>query len=171
MKAKSIQTGNTYHITFGRNDVLGEVIAATETGWQVRLAASDKVVKVNNSDRFLRKARTIRTTQEEQPEPQVEPAPEMPTEPQKKRGSIKGLMSGLDAAAKILTEDNTKMNVRQITEAAIERGYWSPEGKSPAATISSGIQREIRDKGQNSRFMRVGKGLFATYAPKDEQNY
>jgi len=36
MKAKSIILGNTYHMTLGRNEVLGEVIAETETGWQVR---------------------------------------------------------------------------------------------------------------------------------------
>ncbi|GHV09203.1 hypothetical protein AGMMS50229_18930 [Campylobacterota bacterium] len=65
MKAKSIQIGNTYHITLGRNEVLGEVIEAADKGWNVRLTASGKVIKVNNSDRFLRKARTIATTQDE----------------------------------------------------------------------------------------------------------
>ena len=65
MKAKNITLGNTYHMTLGRNEVLGEVIAETETGWQVRLTASDKVIKVNNADRFLRKARMVATTQDE----------------------------------------------------------------------------------------------------------
>ena len=190
MKPNSITLGNTYHITLGRNEVLGEVIAETETGWEVRLTASDKGIKVNNADRFLRKARIVATTQDE-PNEAVVATPdakttkgktktptttELPqnenvaTEQPKKRGGTKGLMSGLDAAARVLTEDNTEMNVRQIAEAAIERGYWNPAGATPAATISSAIMREIRDKGEQSRFFKAGKGLFATYAPKEEQN-
>jgi hypothetical protein len=168
MKAKNIITGNIYHITLGRNEVAGEVIEATENGWNVRLIASDKVIKVNNSERFLRKARMIPTINETQDETEptveitqkVEATPDA-VDPQKKRGGIKGQMSGLDAAARVLAENNTEMNVRQIAEAAIERGYWSPGGATPHATISSGIQREIRDKGKKSRFVKVSKGLFA----------
>jgi len=184
MKAKSIILGNTYHMTLGRNEVLGEVIAETETGWQVRLTASDKVIKVNNADRFLRKARMIATTQDEATVARQDtkatkgkakttktPQNENVEADQPKHGGIKGLMSGLDAAARVLTEDNTEMNVRQIAEAAIERGYWSPAGATPQATISSAIQREIVSKGAESRFFKAGKGLFATYAPKEEQNY
>ena len=185
MKPNSITLGNTYHITLGRNEVLGEVIAETETGWEVRLTASDKMIKVNNADRFLRKARMIATTQDEPDAINATPdakATKIPTtteppqngnvatEEPKKRGGIQGQMSGLDAAARVLTEDNTEMNVRQITEAAIERGYWNPAGATPSATISSAIMREIRDKGEQSRFFKAGKGLFATYAPKEEQN-
>ena len=177
MKAKSIQIGNTYHITLGRNEVLGEVIAETETGWEVRLTASDKIIKVNNSERFLRKARTIATTQDEAavatPEikaskgktktPKAAKTPQsenVEAEQPKKHGGVKGQMSGLDAAAMVLAEDNTEMNVRQIAEAAIARGYWAPMGATPHATIASAIIREIRNKGEQSRFLKVGKGVF-----------
>ncbi|GHV09749.1 hypothetical protein AGMMS50229_20370 [Campylobacterota bacterium] len=68
MKPKNILINNVYHITLGRNEVLGEVIEATETGWQIRLIASDKMIKVNSPDRFIKKARTIPTINEEQVE-------------------------------------------------------------------------------------------------------
>ena len=185
MKAKSIILGNTYHMTLGRNEVLGEVIAETETGWQVRLTASDKVINVNNADRFLRKARVVATTQDEATDAaqdtkatkgkaktlKADKTPQnenVEAEQPKKRGGIKGLMSGLDAAARVLTEDNTEMNVRQIAEAAIERGYWSPAGATPAATISSAIQREIARLGNESRFYKAGKGLFAAVEGQTE---
>jgi len=49
-------------------------------------------------------------------------------------------LSGLDAAYRVLVEIGTPLNVRQIAEAILERGY-SPnlKGKTPQATISSSM--------------------------------
>jgi hypothetical protein len=173
MQEKSIQVGSTYHITLGRNEVLGEVVAETETGWEVRLTASDKVIKVNSAERFLRKARTIATTQDEAsvatPDAEVvEPKSRTPksaktpqienvaTEKPKREG-----MSGLDAAHSVLVEIGTPLNARQITDLVIEKGYCpNLKGKTPHSTISSGMQREIARLGTESRFYKAGKGLF-----------
>jgi hypothetical protein len=38
---------------------------------------------------------------------------------------------------------------------------WQTEGKTPAATLSSAILREITTKGDAARFRKVGPGKFA----------
>ena len=164
MKAKSIILGTTYHITLGRNEVLGEVVEETETGWNVRLTASDKVIKVNNPDRFIRKARMIPTTQNEVVvETQAQDVIE-PEKPQREEG-----ISAINAAHRVLVEIGTPLNVRQIAEAAIERGYCpNLKGKTPQATISSALQRDITRKGSASRFYKAGKGQYAAVECRSE---
>jgi len=78
----------------------------------------------------------------------------------------KGQMSGLDAAAKVLGEAGKPLNCKAIVEQALAKGYWSPGGKTPAATIYSAILREIQTKGQASRFTKAAPGRFALAAPK-----
>jgi hypothetical protein len=117
MQAKSIIIGNVYHITLGRNEVQGEVIEATEKGWNVRLLASDKVIKVTSESRFIRKARTIAITGDT---PKANGKKAKATTPKQPKGD--GL-SALDAAHKVLVEIGTALTVRQITEIIIEKRY------------------------------------------------
>jgi hypothetical protein len=71
-------------------------------------------------------------------------------------------MSGLDAAVAILAAAKEPMNVKAIVEQAEAKGLWkSRTGKTPAATISAAIGREIVAKGKDSRFKKVDRGLFA----------
>jgi len=161
MKSKNVILNTIYHITLGRNEVLGEVIEATDNGWNVRLLSSDKIVKVNNAERFIRKARTIATTGDA---PVEEPEVVVETEATPKKSKTpkqpKEGMSALDAAHKVLIEISTPLNAKQITELVIERGYCpNLKGATPHATISSSVQREIA-KGTGSRFYKAGKGLF-----------
>jgi hypothetical protein len=70
-------------------------------------------------------------------------------------------MSGLDAAAKVLAEAGEPLNCKAIVERAFEAGYWRSDGKTPWATVYSSIIREIADKGDESRFVKVERGKFA----------
>jgi hypothetical protein len=69
--------------------------------------------------------------------------------------------SGLDAAAKVLAEAGEPLNCKTIVERAFEAGYWQSEGKTPAATVYAAILREMQNKGDESRFVKAGRGLFA----------
>lgn len=72
--------------------------------------------------------------------------------------------SGLSAAALVLSKASEPMTADAIIKAAADQGLWkSPGGKTPAATISSAIRREI-GKGGASRFKLAGRGLFAATA-------
>jgi len=74
---------------------------------------------------------------------------------------VKSQMSGLDAAAKVLGESKTPLNCPAIIEAVFKAGYWTSNGKTPAATIHTAIVTEIAKKGDKSRFEKVGRGLFS----------
>lgn len=143
MSSKQITIGDIYMIKLGRNEVEAEVTEQLENGWNVRLTASDKIIKVASVDRFLRKVKT---------------KPEQPTK--KKGGAVKGLMSGLEAAAFILKQTGRPMRVKEIAEIAIREQLWGSEGATPWASIASSIIRDIAAKGEDSRFEKIDKGLF-----------
>jgi HB1, ASXL, restriction endonuclease HTH domain len=73
-----------------------------------------------------------------------------------------GKMSALDAAAKVLTEKGVAMTCPELIGVMAAKGYWSsPGGKTPAATLSAAILREIAVKGDAARFARTAPGRFA----------
>ena len=74
---------------------------------------------------------------------------------------VKSQMSGLDAAAKVLGEAGAPLNCPAIIAAVFKAGYWTSNGKTPAATIHTAIITEIAKKGDKSRFEKVGRGLFS----------
>ncbi|MGD0572287.1 MAG: winged helix-turn-helix domain-containing protein [Sedimentisphaerales bacterium] len=68
--------------------------------------------------------------------------------------------SGLDAAARVLRETGKPMRCPDIIKMALEKGYWSTKGATPAATVYSAIIREIANKGNRSRFRKSARGEF-----------
>lgn len=70
-------------------------------------------------------------------------------------------LSGLDAAAKVLSSSRSPMRCGDIAKAVIAKGLWKTDGKTPAATLNAAIIREIRAKGKQSRFRKTDRGLFA----------
>ncbi len=92
-------------------------------------------------------------TKAEQPEAVTAAAPEAPV-------AKDGKLSGLDAAAKVLAEAGEPLSAKAITDRMIANGLWKTEGKTPAATIYSAMFREIKVKGDASRFAKADKGKF-----------
>ncbi len=74
-------------------------------------------------------------------------------------------MSGLDAAAKVLTEAGKPMRCEEIVTQVQARGLWKTKGRTPRATIYAAVIREIAAKGKESRFRKTDRGMFA--AAKD----
>ena len=79
----------------------------------------------------------------------------------KRAKKAKGAMSGLDAAARVLQETGAAMSCQAMLEVMLAKGYWSAGGQTPAATIYSALVREIAGKGEQARFKKVDRGLFA----------
>lgn len=71
-----------------------------------------------------------------------------------------GKLSILDAAARVLKESGEPMKCKQMIDKMIAAKYWQTSGKTPAATLSSALQREITTKGKESRFRKTDRGLF-----------
>jgi hypothetical protein len=54
------------------------------------------------------------------------------------------------------------MSCPELIAAMAAQGYWtSPTGKTPAATLSAALQREIVVKKDQSRFQKTGPGRYA----------
>ena len=80
----------------------------------------------------------------------------------KEAGAETKKLSALDAAAKVLAESGQPMSCKEIIETMAKKGYWSsPGGKTPSATLYSGIIKEIATKGKESRFQKTDRGQFA----------
>jgi len=67
---------------------------------------------------------------------------------------------GLSAAVKVLQEAGQPLNCQEMIKRILEKGYWKTDGKTPAATIYSAIIREIKEKGEASRFRKTQRGKF-----------
>ena len=71
-----------------------------------------------------------------------------------------GKMSGLDAAAQVLAEAGEPLSCQEIVKRMLEKGLWETQGRTPHATIYSGLLRDLQKNGEASRFRKVGKGRF-----------
>ena len=75
-------------------------------------------------------------------------------------------LSALDAAAKVLADEGKPMNCPELIEAMTKKGLWtSPNGLTPAATLSAAILRETKVKGAEARFVKTERGKFSAKAP------
>jgi hypothetical protein len=101
----------------------------------------------------------LASEQPEKPEPakpKRERKAKTPTEPQEKKGSA------LDAAFRVLVEAGKALTCKEMIGAMAIKGYWSsPGGKTPDATLCSAILREIKMKGEQSRFIKAAPGRFS----------
>lgn len=71
-------------------------------------------------------------------------------------------MSQIDAALAVLAKAGEPMNCRAMVEAMAAKGFWSsPGGQTPHATLYASLLRHIRDKGNDARFAKTDRGLFA----------
>ena len=52
------------------------------------------------------------------------------------------------------------LSAKDIVEQAFAKGYWKSDGKTPAGTIYAAMLREAAQKGEASRFRKVGRGMF-----------
>jgi len=71
-------------------------------------------------------------------------------------------MSLLDAAAHLLSlGTGDPMRCKDIVDLAVQRNLWTPgKGKTPASTLYAAIHREIKTKGDASRFRKAERGKF-----------
>ena len=79
----------------------------------------------------------------------------------KKTAASEKKLSLLAAALEVLKADDAAMNTKQMVEEAKARRLWTPgAGKTPEQTLYSAIMREIKAKGDNSRFVKDARGHF-----------
>ena len=79
-----------------------------------------------------------------------------------KKGKGERGLSLLDAAAQVLKSNGGRpMRCSEMVARVMERGLWTTDAPTPAATLYSAILREQKTKGSKSRFKKVDRGEFA----------
>jgi restriction system protein len=81
-------------------------------------------------------------------------------------------VNSLEAIYRVLEEAGKPLSVMEITKLILEKGYWSTQGKTPAATISATLSSDVKEKGAMSRFIHTGPaqyGLNPKYTPPAEK--
>ena len=169
MKKNEVKIGHTYSAKV--TDKVVNVRIDSESrhgGWDATNLATGKKIRIKSPARLrsavggpksATSAKKEKATKEPKAETKANTAQTGATRAKKAKGEKKA--SGLDAAAKILQESGKEMNVKEILDAILTKGYWkSPEGKTPRATIYSSIIREIAAKGKESRFKKAERGKF-----------
>jgi hypothetical protein len=116
----------------------------TQKEWAKQRTPKDNGVVTEEDEQYIKEAKTM--------------AKKTKTVKNSKKKGRK--TSGLHAAARVLQEIGKPMRCPDIVKTALEKGYWSTKGKTPAATVYSAILREIASKGNKSRFRKSGRGEF-----------
>lgn len=175
MKSSQIQVGHQYEVQAGRNKTKINVVSFDEEkqSWSCK-TPNGKIIKIKDTARFLKEV----VKQGKATGTQLVTPCNGSLKVQRKRTAVTecqsvttcgpkhigpkplGDMSALAAAHRVLVEEARPMRVREITTTVLERGYCKLNGKTPHCTINGGMQKEIKTKGENSRFQWVGKGLF-----------
>ena len=127
----------------------------TNTPAKGKKTAAPKAAQTKTTTALAAPAKT-ETAKAEQPKAAAaKPAPA------KAATSDKPKLSLLKAAIAVLEESDEALNTKQMIEQAKDKGLWTPgEGKTPEQTLYSAIAREIKAKGENSRFKLITKGHF-----------
>ena len=163
--SNEFKAGDRAYTKVGRNLVEVRVKAKTETGWTVttrtgRTLAVRSLEAVPGAAAGIASvatpkaaAKAAKTTAKATPKA----APKSEAAAVPKKG-----LSLLNAAATVLERSGEAMPVRAMIEEAKASGLWTPTGgKTPEQTLYSAIIREIKDKGESSRFRKDGRGRFS----------
>ena len=158
MSKSAIRAGDRAFVKVGRNLVEVRVDGKAESGWNVT-SRTGKSMTVKTL--LTAEGDTLAAHEADAPASAKAEAKAKPAAPSPKAVPPKGL-GLLSAAAAVLERSDAPMSVKAMIEAAKSEGLWTPKGgKTPEQTLYSAIIREIRDKGNASRFRKEGRGLFA----------
>lgn len=175
MKKADVKLGGVYYANVSGNKTKVRIDAeATSGGWTATNLETNKSVRIKTAQRLLGVARgkgsAQTTTDGNMTVVEVPPAEvvsiEQPTKLPKRAKPNRDddpptKLSALGAAARVLSESDEPLSVKQMVEQMSAKGYWSsPAGKTPHATLYSAILREIAGKGEQARFVKTDRGRF-----------
>ena len=148
MKQEDIKIGETYLVKVAGNLVPVQITEdhPSGTGWNGTTKAG-KTIRIASVQRLQRK---WSDDDSDTPNPRKSAA----TGGDENTKS----MSLINAAAYILAQGAPKpMRCKDI----VEQKLWQPgKGLTPASTLYAAIGREIKTKGENSRFVKAERGMF-----------
>lgn len=66
-----------------------------------------------------------------------------------------------EAIVQVLNEADQPLHYQDITERIFEKGLWETDNQTPWSTVNVTISLDLRDKGNESKFVRVKRGIYA----------
>ena len=168
MKKADVQTGATYLVKVAGNLVPVKITREHDNGgWEGTSVKTGKTIRIKSAQR-LRKCLDDAAPVAAKAEKATKDATDAPARDTGERGATGAKreakpMSLLDAAAHLLSlGTGDPMRCKDIVDLAVARGLWTPrDGKTPANTLYAAISREIKTKGDASRFAKAERGKFA----------
>lgn len=70
-------------------------------------------------------------------------------------------MSWREAIERVLMEEGHALHYSEISEQILAKGYYQTDGATPDATVNAQITSSIKYEGENSPFVKVGRGIYA----------
>jgi hypothetical protein len=178
MKQEDIQLGGTYLVGLAGNlvPVLITDNHPSGTGWQGKTVKTGKQIVIRSAQRIHRAldndpqdanpAEPVAKQGKRKPKATTDTT-DAPKRDTTKRTATGGdqdskSMSLINAAAHILAQGNHEpMRCKDIVEQAISQNLWQPgKGLTPDSTLHAAIAREIKTKGNDSRFAKAERGKF-----------
>jgi len=168
MKKNDVQTGATYLVKVAGNLVPVKITREHDNGgWEGTSVKTGKTIRIKSAQR-LRKCLDDAAPVAAKAKEATKNTTDAPQRDTGERGATGGNreakpMSLLDAAAHLMSlGTGDPMRCQTIVDLAIQRDLWAPRngGKTPANTLSAAMRREIKAKGDASRFRLAERGKF-----------
>jgi hypothetical protein len=161
MTNDEVKIGRVYAVKIGKNTIGVRIMGQTpDGGYNAVNVNTDKIICIKSAQRlcglYNPKAADKTATAAQGAAKDAEPSNDAATPKtatQTKRG-------GLTAAATVLAEAGIPLNCQEMVKRMLEKGYWKTDGRTPSATIYSAIAREIKEKSDDARFRKTGRGKF-----------
>ena len=163
MKQHEVETGKIYIAKVsGKLTKVRIDDVSPHGGWTATNVATGKKIRIRSPQRLRAEADAApkKKATKQAPGSTPTPTPSLPGKNAMPASEPAKAMSGLDAAAKVLSDAGTPLNAKQIVERILAQGLWKTEGKTPSATLHAALSREIKQKGDGSRFRKAERGLF-----------
>lgn len=160
MKAKDVQISKVYAIKVAANITGVRIIEENpHGGWNGINIRTNKPIRIRTASRIrgLWKQAGAETPTSPHVENKIEAPAKDATSATEPNSAKRG---GLNAAVRVLEEGGEPLNCKTIVERMLQKGYWTTNGRTPESTLNAAIAREIKTKGEASRFRKVQRGLF-----------
>jgi len=174
-----IKIGQCYIASFTKADMPVRIESLEASGqWKARSLTHGRIVFVKSEAQLLREcngndlaeyAKTVtpnRRSKRHAPTPTPILATETPqaapvrkTKAKRQRIPEFGLTL-LEAAYRVLRDAKKPLSCQDIVDRAAKKKLHRSNGSTPQNSLNCAIANEIKTKGENARFVKVGRGLF-----------
>jgi len=176
----TIKIGSCYIASFAKTDMPIRIESCEANGsWKARSLTHGRIVFVKSDSQLIREcsgsdlaelAKTVvpnRRSKRQAPPPTPVLATESPQVARvcvakaKRQRIPEFSLTLLEAAYHVLKEAKKPLTCHEIIYRAVKKKLHRSSGETPQNTLNAALATEIKNKGEKSRFVKVGRGLFA----------